>query len=88
MLRPLSCLSRPDAFDAGMPGASFGTSGKPCLCCPPNCRVRFAYLIYDLLKGGYTASNLFNEQPRHYQVIPRRPEDYFSPAALAAEGIR
>jgi hypothetical protein len=48
----------------------------------------FAYVIYDLLKSGYAASNLFNGQQRQYRVVMRRPEDYFSPAALVAEGVR
>lgn len=48
----------------------------------------FAHVIYDLLRGGYAASNLFNDQQRHYQVVTPWPEDYFSPATLAAEGIR
>ena len=46
------------------------------------------YTTYDLLKGGYTAVNMFNEQPRQYQAVMRWPEDYFSSAALVAEGIR
>ena len=46
------------------------------------------YIIYDLLKNGYAASSLFNEQQRQYQIVKRRPEDYFSPAALVSEGIR
>ena len=46
------------------------------------------YVLYDLLRNGYVASSLFNEGQRHYQVTPRKPEDYFSPAALVAEGIR
>ena len=48
----------------------------------------FAYVIHDLLKGGYAASNLFNEQQRQYRAVMRWPEDYFSPAALVAEGVR
>ena len=48
----------------------------------------FACVIYDLLKGGYAAGPLFNEQQRHYQVVQRWPEEHFSPAALTAEGIR
>ena len=48
----------------------------------------FPCVIYDLLKGGYAASPLFNEQQRHYQVVQRWPEGHFSPATLAAEGIR
>jgi len=48
----------------------------------------YPYVIYDLLKDGYAASSLFNERQRQYQVVPRRPESFFSPAALAAEGVR
>ena len=47
-----------------------------------------AHVIYDLLKSGYAASNLLNDQQRQYQVVPRWPEVFFSPAALAAEGVR
>jgi hypothetical protein len=50
--------------------------------------IAFPYVIYDLLKGGYETASLFNGQQRHYQIVPRRPEDYFSPDVLAAEGIR
>ena len=46
------------------------------------------HTTYDLLKGGYTASYLLNEQQRQYQAVMRWPEVYFSPATLAAEGIR
>ena len=50
--------------------------------------IALPYVIYDLLKDGYAASSLFNEQRRPYQVVVRWPENYFSPAALSAEGIR
>jgi len=43
--------------------------------------------LYDLLKSGYAAS-MFNEQQRQYRAVMRWPEDYFSPAALAAKGVR
>ena len=46
------------------------------------------FVIHDLLKGAYSASSLFNERQRHYQIVPRRPENDFSPATVAAEGIR
>ena len=46
----------------------------------------FTSVVYDLLKGGYGAS-LFNEQ-QQYRSVMHQPEDYFSPATLAAEGIR
>jgi hypothetical protein len=45
------------------------------------------HVIYDFLKGGYSTVYLFNER-QHYQSLPRRPESDFSPATLAAEGIR
>jgi Protein of unknown function (DUF1329) len=46
------------------------------------------YVVYDLLKDGYTATSLFNERHQHFQVRARRPESEFSPAALAATGLR
>jgi len=46
------------------------------------------HVFNDLLKGGYAASHLFNEQQQQYRVVTRWPEDYFSPAELAAEGVR
>lgn len=52
------------------------------------CTAVITFVTYDLLKEGYVASNMFNEQQRQYQVVMRRPEGYFFPAALVAEGIR
>jgi len=46
------------------------------------------HVFNDLLKGGYAAINLSNGQQQQYRVVTRRPEDDFSPAALASEGIR
>jgi hypothetical protein len=46
------------------------------------------YVIFDLQRGGYVASSLFNEGSRHYKVIEPRPPSFFSPAALTAEGVR
>jgi hypothetical protein len=46
------------------------------------------YLVFDLFKRGYVASSLFNEGKRHYQTSEPRPAAHFSPAALAAEGVR
>ena len=46
------------------------------------------YVFIDLVKGGYVASSLFNEKDRYYEALPRRPEDFFSPGALAGEGVR
>ena len=50
--------------------------------------VTFPSVAYDLVKGRYAALYLLNESQLHYQVVPRRPDDYFSPAALAGEGVR
>jgi hypothetical protein len=46
------------------------------------------YVVFDLVKRGYVASSLFNEGKRHYQVTDPKPAAYFTPAALAAEGLR
>jgi hypothetical protein len=46
------------------------------------------YVIFDLQKGGYVASSLLNEGDRHYEVMPARPAQFFSPGALTAEGVR
>ena len=46
------------------------------------------FVTHDLLKEAYSTSNLFNERQRHYQIVPRRPENDFSPATVAAESIR
>ncbi len=50
--------------------------------------IHFSYSIHDLLGGTYHAEGQFHEGQRQYQVLMRQPEAYFSPAALAAEGIR
>ncbi len=50
--------------------------------------VAVPYAIYDLAKDRYAALYLWNEGQLHYQVVPRRPEDYFSPGALVSEGVR
>lgn len=50
--------------------------------------VAYPHFIYDLIKGAYEAGHLYNEVQPHHKVIPRKPESYFSPEALAGEGIR
>lgn len=50
--------------------------------------VTFPSVAYDLVKERYAALYLLNDSRIHYQVVPRRPDDYFSPAALAGEGVR
>ena len=46
------------------------------------------FVIYDLRQGAYSMSSLLNEGQYQYQAIGRIPESYFSPASMAAEGIR
>ena len=48
----------------------------------------FSYVIYDLVKNGYMFSNLPNAGRQFQAAVPRWPENNFSPAALAAEGVR
>ena len=50
--------------------------------------VTFPSAAYDLVEGRYAALYLLNDSRIHYQAVPRRPDDYFSPAALAGEGVR
>lgn len=50
--------------------------------------VVYPYVVHDLLRGGYAAGSLFNEQGEYEKILPRRSEDEFTPAALIREGIR
>ena len=42
----------------------------------------------DLISGAWYASGVVNERNRHYQIVPRRPDSYFTGDALAGEGVR
>jgi hypothetical protein len=42
----------------------------------------------DLVSGGWYASGVVNEQKTHYRIVPRRPDTYFTPEAMAGEGVR
>ena len=42
----------------------------------------------DLVSGSWYASGVVNEQPTHYRLVPRRPDTFFTPEAMAAEGVR
>ena len=46
------------------------------------------YVLFDLIKNGYTASSLSNDTGASYKAVGRHPPEYFSPAALAAAGVR
>ena len=42
----------------------------------------------DLISGAWYASGVVNERSKHYQIVPRRPDSFFTPDALAGEGVR
>ena len=42
----------------------------------------------DLVSGAWYASGVVNERPRHYQIVPRRPDSFFTGDAMAGEGVR
>ena len=42
----------------------------------------------DLVSGAWYASGVVNERSRHYQIVPRRPDSFFTPDAMAGEGVR
>ncbi|HEU0201720.1 MAG TPA: DUF1329 domain-containing protein [Burkholderiaceae bacterium] len=42
----------------------------------------------DLISGAWYASGVVNEQPTHYKIVPRRPDAFFTPDAMAGEGVR
>lgn len=42
----------------------------------------------DLISGAWYASGVVNERKKHYQIVPRRPESFFTPDAMAGEGVR
>ena len=42
----------------------------------------------DLISGAWYASGVVNERPQHYRIVPRRPDSFFTPEAMAGEGVR
>ena len=42
----------------------------------------------DLVSGAWYASGVVNERSRHYQIVPRRPDSFFTGDAMAGEGVR
>ncbi|EJM34492.1 Protein of unknown function (DUF1329) [Pseudomonas sp. GM33] len=42
----------------------------------------------DLISGGWYVSGVVNEREQQYKVMPRRPDSFFTPEAIAGEGIR
>lgn len=42
----------------------------------------------DLLSGAWYASGVVNEREQHYKIVPRRPDSFFTPDAMAGQGVR
>ncbi|MBT0569744.1 DUF1329 domain-containing protein [Curvibacter sp. CHRR-16] len=42
----------------------------------------------DLLSGAWYASGVVNERELHYKIVPRRPDSFFTPDAMAGQGVR
>lgn len=42
----------------------------------------------DLITGTWYASGVVNERPQHYKIVPRRPDSFFTPEAMAGDGVR
>lgn len=42
----------------------------------------------DLISGAWYASGVVNERSKQYQIVPLKPESYFTGDALAGEGVR
>jgi hypothetical protein len=48
----------------------------------------FTQAVYNLQTGAYGVNILVNEMPKQIEAVPPRPDDYFSPDALAGTGVR
>ena len=42
----------------------------------------------DLLSGAWYASGVVNERAQHYRIVPRWADGFFTPDAMAGEGVR
>jgi hypothetical protein len=42
----------------------------------------------DLVSGTWFVSGIVNEKPMHYRIEKRRPDSFFTPEAMAGEGVR
>jgi hypothetical protein len=42
----------------------------------------------DLVTGTWYASGVVNERPQHYKIVPRRADSFFTPEAMAGDGVR
>lgn len=46
------------------------------------------FATFNLQAGTWMVNNLYNDLPTQFKVVPRRPDAYFSPDALAGAGVR
>ncbi|MES2258043.1 MAG: DUF1329 domain-containing protein [Pseudomonadota bacterium] len=46
------------------------------------------YGFNDLISGTWTINGVVNERPQHYKIVPQRPATFFTPEALAGDGLR
>lgn len=44
--------------------------------------------FYDLVSGTWFISDMVNEKPAQYKIMPRYPESTYSPEALSGSGLR
>jgi hypothetical protein len=44
--------------------------------------------FHDLVSGAWYASGVVNERNTHYRIVPRRSDNYFTPDAMAGDGVR
>lgn len=42
----------------------------------------------DLVSGTWYASGVVNERNQHYKIVPRRADSFFTPEAMAGDGVR
>ena len=42
----------------------------------------------DLISGAWYASGIVNEREQHYKIVQRHPDSFFTPDAMAAQGVR
>lgn len=42
----------------------------------------------DLLSGAWYISGVVNERSKQYEIVPRRPDSFFTPEGMAGDGVR
>jgi len=46
------------------------------------------WATFNLQAGTWMGNNIYNDLPTQFKVVPRRPDAYFTPDALASAGVR